>query len=175
MCGIRTDKGIVCWGDYSGGKLDSPEGEYTDVSAGWEHTCGIRTDRTVVCWGWASSYDQTDSPDGEFIRISAGLLHTCGIRGDQTVSCWGINTDGQADAPEGVFTGVSAGLFHTCGIRTDKSIRVGVPTDLRRGIHRKGSSSRFPPVSTRPVGSVSTGPPCAGSCCRRSIPKRGLL
>ena len=29
----------------------NPEGEFTTVSAGENHTCGVRTDGAVVCWG----------------------------------------------------------------------------------------------------------------------------
>ena len=64
MCGIRTDRSIVCWGDHSQGNLHAPEGGFTHVSAGWDHTCAIRTDRTIVCWDWGSLYDQTDSRKG---------------------------------------------------------------------------------------------------------------
>ena len=102
-------------------KPTPPDGEFTQVSAGREHTCGIRTDQTVSCWG-GNSYGQGDAPDGEFTEVSAGDYYTCGIRTDQTPTCWGGNSYGQGDAPSGQFIRIAAGVFHTCGIRGDRTV-----------------------------------------------------
>ena len=163
MCGIRTDRSIVCWGDHSQGNLHAPEGGFTHVSAGWDHTCAIRTDRTIVCWDWGSLYDQTDSPEGEFTRISAGWDHTCGIRTDHTISCWGSNTDGQTDPPEGEFIHISADDYYTCGIRTDRTITCwGWQKPLDEIYAPEGESPPWAPAIGLPGGCEPTGPSHAG-------------
>ena len=62
LCGIREDGAIVCRGgfyqNYAAVNLtDAPEGRFTDIAAGGEHTCAVRTNGTIVCWG-ANKYGQ---------------------------------------------------------------------------------------------------------------------
>ena len=33
------------------GQATAPDGQYTAVTAGWQHSCGLRTDGTITCWG----------------------------------------------------------------------------------------------------------------------------
>ena len=125
-CGVGTDGYVGCWGGYSPGKIQPPDGEFSSVSAGQNHTCGVMTDGAVACWG-SDSDGETTPPGGEFISVSAGDDHTCGVRTDGSVACWGSNTSfgefaGQATPPAGQFVSVSAGFDHTCGIRADASV-----------------------------------------------------
>ena len=125
-CGVGTDGYVGCWGGYSPGNIQPPDGEFSSVSAGRSHTCGVRADGTVACWG-GDDEEKTMPPGGEFISVSAGSKHTCGVRTDGSVACWGSNTSfgefaGQATPPAGQFVSVSAGFDHTCGIRADASV-----------------------------------------------------
>ena len=125
-CGVGTDGYVGCWGGYSPGKIQPPDGEFSSVSAGQNHTCGVMTDGAVACWG-SDNDGETTPPGGEFISVSAGADHTCGVRTDGSVACWGSNTSfgefaGQATPPAGQFVSVSAGFDHTCGIRADASV-----------------------------------------------------
>ena len=97
----------------------TPQGAFTAITAGDEHSCGIRTDGTAQCWG-PNNYDgQADAPQGVFTAITTGGSHSCGLRTDGTAQCWGNNNDGQADAPSGAFSAITAGYEHSCGLRTD--------------------------------------------------------
>ena len=111
---------------YWNNRTQPPDGEFSSVSAGQNHTCGVMTDGAVACWG-SDSDGETTPPGGEFISVSAGDDHTCGVRTDGSVACWGSNTSfgefaGQATPPAGQFISVSAGYDHTCGIRADASV-----------------------------------------------------
>ena len=152
-CGLRESGEITCWGsnrrrdgDYVGqnleqnwgteyaGQIDAPEGSFTAVSAGGNHTCGLRESGEIACWGEGRS-GETSPPPGRFRAVSAGTWHACGLRTDGSIECWGSNDDegftssgkdggyaGQADAPPGRFTAVSAATTHSCGLHTDGSI-----------------------------------------------------
>ena len=100
-CGLRTDGTIECWGYLGWETGASPQGEFTTLTSGVNHTCGIRTDGTVACWGYHWDGRATP-PSGEFTAISAGSEHTCGVRTDDTIECWGYN-DGRATPPAGRF------------------------------------------------------------------------
>ena len=103
------------------GKSDPPHGQFSTITAGWEHTCGLRTDNTVACWG--NNYQgRSDPPGGQFSTITAGSGHSCGLRTDGTITCWGANNDGQSDPPDGQFSAITAGSGHSCGLRTDNTI-----------------------------------------------------
>ena len=96
-CGVRTDGTVACWG----GTISDPEppdGEFTYVSVGENHTCGLRADSTVQCWG-SDHFGQSTPPGGKFVAVSAGLYHTCGVRTDGSAVCWGSDNDGQASPP----------------------------------------------------------------------------
>ena len=138
LCGLRTDNTVTCWSHPGPMTLvlpegetvtvdsttDAPEGTFTAITGGPNHSCGLRTDNTITCWGGRLDYEygQTDAPEGTFIAVSGGLWHSCGIRTDKTITCWGNNGWGQTDAPDGTFNAVSAGVWHSCGLRTDKTV-----------------------------------------------------
>ncbi|MCY4424626.1 MAG: RCC1 domain-containing protein [Acidimicrobiaceae bacterium] len=50
-CALRNDGSVVCDNYWGSSRLQPPDGEFTDVTAGDEHACAIRTDGTVACWG----------------------------------------------------------------------------------------------------------------------------
>ena len=136
LCGLGTDNTVTCWSHPGPMTLvlpegetvtvdsttDAPEGTFTAITGGPNHSCGLRTDNTITCWGGRLEYGQTDAPEGTFNAVSGGLWHSCGIRTDKTITCWGNNGWGQTDAPDGTFNAVSAGVWHSCGLRTDKTV-----------------------------------------------------
>ncbi|MCY3952482.1 MAG: RCC1 domain-containing protein, partial [bacterium] len=50
-CGLRAHGTISCWGDLEDYHPDAPDGHFTAVTAGDEHTCALRADGTIACWG----------------------------------------------------------------------------------------------------------------------------
>ena len=90
----------------------TPQGTFTAVSAGYDHSCGLRTNGTAQCWGPENGFGQTDAPSGTFTVIATGRLHSCGLRTDGTAQCWGNNEHGETDAPSGAFTAITAGWGH---------------------------------------------------------------
>lgn len=119
-----------CGDPVTVGPLDRPL-EFTNVSAGVEHTCAIDTDGALWCWGrenWGRLAFASDAAPcvgdvcTEPVRalsgvpaardIAAGLEHTCVI-GRETPYCWGSGFWGQlgdgdtiiqrCDPPDGGF------------------------------------------------------------------------
>ena len=119
-CLLNTDGRVECWGangEADQGQADPPDGEFTSISAGYEHTCGIlASKRTAVCWG-DDSVGQSSPQSGHFTAIDSGRAHTCALLDDGTVKCWGSNEYGQLNTPSGAFIAVSAGGAHSCGLR----------------------------------------------------------
>ena len=87
-CGVRSDSTIVCWGS-SLGALDPPDGEYTEVVAGWQHACGLRVDGSITCWlgGFPVGRIQPVTVPGPFKALDESG-QPCGLRTDNTVVCW---------------------------------------------------------------------------------------
>ena len=51
-CALRTDGGVVCWGDNTHGQASPPQDErFIAISSGYEHTCALGGDGGAVCWG----------------------------------------------------------------------------------------------------------------------------
>lgn len=91
--------------------LMHPELNYTNVTAGHEHSCSLATTGTVYCWGRDEFGQRGDlstsrwmyvDPDTEpvagnlaFAAIDAGAFHTCGVTRIGETYCWGRNDRGQ--------------------------------------------------------------------------------
>ena len=119
-------------------KPSAPDGVFTAVSSGYQHSCGLRTDGAIECWG-LNNEGQSDAPGGNFVAVSGGGLHSCGLRSDSTVRCWGGNGFGQSDAPARTrFIAVSAGFSHTCGLRTDGIVQCWGRPARARTVGRAG-------------------------------------
>ncbi len=158
--------------------------QFTQISAGEQHTCGITSTGKAYCWG-NGLYGQLGDGDIDnkntptpvssslvFTQISAGGTHACAVTIAGEAYCWGNNSAGQLgdsttiDKPVPTlvtgglnFISISAGLFHTCSLSTTNQVYCW-------GLNSKGqlgdSTTIDKPVPTLVVGglnfdSMSTG------------------
>ena len=98
-----------------------PKGQFTAISAGFDHLCGIKTDGTIICWG-SNDRGHLNTPQGQFTSISTKSANPCGIKTNKSIVCWGSNNQGQLNTPKGQFTAISVAVRHSCGIKTDETI-----------------------------------------------------
>ena len=144
-CGLRPDGGeLHCWWTRTPlGELESPAGEFKEVSVGIEHACAIRAGGELECWGIDLENAKVSPPAGEFLSVDAGWdgdVHlsegdtlndggfSCGLRADAVVECWGeqklVYGEGSARGEE--FAGVAVGRDgRICVLRTDGVIHCG--------------------------------------------------
>jgi alpha-tubulin suppressor-like RCC1 family protein len=103
--------------------LDDPgSGNFTDVSAGRDHSCALIADGSAYCWG-SSEFGQLGVADDgttcprddrkipcrtgpiavagglKFQKVSAGGVHTCGLTDNSRIFCWGSNLHGALGDP----------------------------------------------------------------------------
>ena len=147
--------------EFVPGTAISPEDIYnfTDVSAGYDHSCGLRSDGTVLCWGDGRN-GETEPPEGTFTEVSAGDGYTRGIKTDGSVACWGIwgitygmpildtNTAQRPDTPTGTFKSISTGNAHACGIKADDTIECWGENRVSAGDFAHHAGQAEPPPGT---------------------------
>jgi alpha-tubulin suppressor-like RCC1 family protein len=154
---------IWTWGNNTSGRLGdntiadksspvSVVGGFTDwsqVSAGCQHTAAVRTNGTIWTWGNNASGRLGDNTIADksspvsvvggftdWCQVGAGCAHTAAVRTNGTIWSWGINTSGRLgnnaivtrSSPVSVVGGftdwcqVSAGDYHTAAVRTNGTI-----------------------------------------------------
>lgn len=127
FCGL-LDNGAVRCGYSSDGVGIVPEGQFTEIAAGGQHTCALDAAGSAVCWGrYANADDGNDGraappPDASFVAIAAAGAHSCGLTVDDRLLCWGQNPDGRADPQPGPFTQLAMGVNNTCALRPDGTV-----------------------------------------------------
>jgi len=151
-CRIDELERVICWGDNRWGQLGlrgdvdigeatgtpglaSPDGGWTWIAAGKDHTCGIR-DHAVYCWGangnGQSGPDRgtTSAPTevpvpGEAARVFAGDTASCAITTDGRAFCWGgIDLQASGGTTRGVtelrpgtrFAEIAIARDHACAL-----------------------------------------------------------
>jgi alpha-tubulin suppressor-like RCC1 family protein len=162
-CGLRTTGRLYCWGDDDNGQLGNNAAmadtstpvlvaggftDWTNVTAGLDHTCARREVGRLYCWGSDGSGRLGDggaeagSPTPVEVSgalttwsryLAAGAEHTCATRSTGRLYCWGADDAGQGgsgagDGTTGVpvqvsgnattWSSVTAGLDHTCATRS---------------------------------------------------------
>lgn len=125
ICAVLQETHMIdCWqpDNVSTPSIDySPDGMFSNVSVGGDHSCALRDTGFAACTG-ANTEKQVDAPSNkEFMRVSAGESFTCGITAlDRGVMCWGANERGQSTPPSGrghnAYSHISSGKYHACGI-----------------------------------------------------------
>ena len=109
---------LACWGRNAHQQADPPDGQFTAVSAGWDHACAIGPGG-AACWGRESN-DRTSVPQGVMLTaIGAGAEHSCGLTANGDLTCWGKNDNGRAESRPGPFRALAVGVAHTCVVRDD--------------------------------------------------------
>ena len=123
--------------------VETPAGEFKEVSAGIEHACAIRVTGRLACWSLDRASAKASPPAGEFVSVDAGWdgdAHlpqgdnsddgglSCGLRTDAAVECWGEQslTFGEGSERGDEFAGVDVGHSgQVCVLRTDGIIHCG--------------------------------------------------
>ena len=157
-CALSTDGNVYCWGDNAKGALGlgiavaqeavptevaPADGQWTDVSAGAQHTCGIHAG-VATCWG-SNKYGESVAGRGgvietptpvmfsagttppAFEHIASGGAHSCALGAGQ-LWCWGVDDEVGAGVPiqlatqiltpdsSDSWTAVSTGYGHSCAL-----------------------------------------------------------
>ena len=122
VCGLRTDRHAVCWGEDAHGDTRPPSDALVAIDAAGALSCGLRaSDMKPVCWG----NDDSGRRDVVHERMSALVMTdptTCGLRANGTAACWGLDASDQPldGAP---FTALAVGSGLRCGLRSDGTLR----------------------------------------------------
>jgi alpha-tubulin suppressor-like RCC1 family protein len=118
-CALKSDGGVVCWGDNAQGQLGDGTktarvvpvrvlglgANVTSIAAGGDRTCAIAAG-DVVCWGAnATRAGGTDASSSQpvpasglpagIVRIAMGATGSCVIDSAGAATCWGANAYGQ--------------------------------------------------------------------------------
>lgn len=118
-CAIDLDGGLSCWGRNAYGEGGNPDGgfpslptpvvggvrDWTQLSAGSQHTCGIDGQHRLWCWGYngCGELGMADAGipgipvqvPGQWTAVAAGGSSTCAIaESGGTLFCWGSNPGG---------------------------------------------------------------------------------
>jgi len=120
-CALDESGAVSCWGagkadddsaatcsdeGYNFGQAAPPQGAFSSVSVGVNHSCGVRTDGTVACWGAGTKNGdacvdpdcgQSRPPAGAFVQVSVGNYHSCAMTADRKITCWGYPGAGAGD------------------------------------------------------------------------------
>src|SRR5207248_1269859 len=125
-CALAVDRAVTCWlgPDVPRDWRPPPDGQFTQISAGWGPACGLRPDGKIACWGDTRYFGAP--PSGSFTDVSEGESgpydFACAVRTGGALLCWGHLPRGVPAAPPGSFIHVSAGPEQACGLRQDASI-----------------------------------------------------
>ena len=179
-CAVKSDGGIVCWGQGSFGRLGN------DASSDRDHPVAV------------VDGDGSTTPLSGVVQVSAGSYHTCATKSDGEAVCWGYGANrslgnggtSTRDHPVSVIDGngsttplsgvvqVSAGAYHACAMKDDGDVvcwgfggqgrlgndafsTVGYPVTVVDG---DGSSTAFDTGSTSPGSHTCTDNGSTFSC-----------
>ncbi len=91
-CAVMSNNNIVCWERETGARIETPPGEYTQISMLFSHVCALGTDQKVTCWGTSNMEGENEPQADKFTEVSAGRYHSCGIKLNGEIKCWGRET-----------------------------------------------------------------------------------
>ena len=149
-CGIKTDGGVVCWGDNQFGQAAAPEGQFISIGAGHDFTCGLASSHAVVCWG-DGVLGRLQTLAGTFSSLAVGSYHACAANATAPVESWGPVYRPAGDLPSEPMRTITAGGFFTCG-----SPAAGTVSCWGTG-YAHHSRSQIPESQTDPFQSLTSG------------------
>lgn len=134
---LKTDGGVVTWGDNTYGQTTVPvaaRSEVTAIAAGWYHTAALKNNGSVVVWG-SDSNGETTVPvaaQSGVTAIAAGFGFTVALKDDGSVVAWG-GTASQTTVPVTAQSGVvaiAAGSRHAVALVSVRLEAEGSGNDL---------------------------------------------
>lgn len=155
---VVLDGALFCWGQNQRGRLGvgdtenrvrparvGTDSDWSDVTAGNEHSCALKTDGSVHCFGTndhgqvgVAGVNDVLSPlrvelPRPALLLSAEEHFTCALLDDGSLYCWGANIEGQLgqndqypgdDSPSPLrvtefndYLAVDVGQGHACALR----------------------------------------------------------
>jgi len=135
----KTDIGVSCWGDLSGGQGNIPSGltNIRDMAVTASQVCVVedsQVHRGVNCWGGG----QMPPALSNVTDIDGYGFHMCAIS-QEVISCWGDNSNNKATPPALINPiAVAVGTQHSCAI---DEVSVGVTEVVCWGSDSHGQSS----------------------------------
>jgi alpha-tubulin suppressor-like RCC1 family protein len=162
-CAVKTGGTLYCWGLGTFGRLGNNSTEssslpareassgtdWSQVSAGSNHTCAVTDAGRLYCWGSGlngrlGNNDTAESmvPVSEatqaqdWAQVSAGGNHTCAVKADGRLFCWGVGSTGQLgdgasverwvpvqeSTAAGDWVSVTSGMSHTCAAKLNGNV-----------------------------------------------------
>ncbi len=110
-CGLELNGKIKC---RQAGGTSQIDGQFVDLSVGYDHYCALDIAGQLHCWG-DDSAGQSTPPVGSFTRVFSGRGGSCAIRSsDGQAVCWGNLAP--AVIPTELFEEISVGDGHACGL-----------------------------------------------------------
>jgi len=127
---LKSDGGIIAWGNSESNKLIVPTAAQSDVvriATGRSHSLALKSNGSVVAWGY-NNFGQTDVPpeaQSDVVEVAGGHYFSLALKSNGSVVAWGDNDSGQTDVPVDAMSGVvaiSAGWQHSLALRSDGSV-----------------------------------------------------
>lgn len=127
---IRSDGGVIAWGNNVSGQTNVPPEAQSDVvavAAGEKFSLALRSNGSVVAWGFNGSGQTSVPPEAQsgIVAITAGMVHSLALKSGGSVVGWGGNAFHQTDVPPEAQSGVvaiAAGAYHSLALKSNGSV-----------------------------------------------------
>lgn len=113
-CGLSEFGQIACLGNNSNIVDQKPDGNYSEIAAGFRHACAVDSlNGKLECWGEMVG----ERPDEIVSSLALGESRSCALRVNGTVVCWGQNNFSVPEALRAdYFTTIHAKKDIFCGV-----------------------------------------------------------
>ncbi|MCA8836778.1 MAG: putative Ig domain-containing protein, partial [Proteobacteria bacterium] len=175
---------LYCWGLGSNGRLGlgntnlqttptkvGTTANWSQVSAGLNHTCAVNTDGELYCWGNGSQgrlgLSETISRTiptqvgtaSNRSQVSAGLSHTCAVNTDGELYCWGDGDNGRLGLGTINFAPTTPQLVNTPRTPTVAPVLANITLTGPAGVF--GAGNIIPPLTFTNTGGDVQADGCA--------------